>query len=131
MRYHVASKHPDCHDLLVLIPYPDGIYLQKKLAQSVWTTEICHAATLIRTIAVENFGDGVLQQEFHNHLRNVWVGGLEKELPSYITNLLRSSLDEIDPTLRVKTLFSALARAYKKGFSLSANYPKVFGEFFI
>ena len=56
---------------------------------------------------------------------------MEKELSSYLTNLLRSSLDEIDPTLRVKNLFSALARAYDKGFSLSSNYPKGFGELFI
>ena len=31
----------------------------------------------------------------------------------------------------MKTLFSALARAYGKNFSLSANYPKGFGELFI
>ena len=31
----------------------------------------------------------------------------------------------------MKTLFSGLARAYKKGFSLSANYPKGFGGLFI
>ena len=127
MRDHVASKHPYCHDLLVLIPSPDGIDLQKNLAHSVWTTDTCHAATLIRTIDVENFGDGVLQKDYHNPLRNVWVGGLDKELSLYLTNLLISSLDEIYPTLRVKTLFSALARAYDKGFCLSAKYPKGFG----
>ena len=31
----------------------------------------------------------------------------------------------------MKTLFSALARAYNKGLSLSANYLKGFGELFI
>ena len=31
----------------------------------------------------------------------------------------------------MKTLFSALARAYDKGFSLSSNYPKGFGDFFV
>ena len=97
----------------------------------MWTTDTCHAAILVCTSDVENFGYGVLKQDRHNHLRNVWVGGLDKELSSHLTNILRSSLDEIDPTLRVKTLFSALARAYDKGFSLSANYPKGFGEFFI
>ena len=63
--------------------------------------------------------------------KNVWVGGLDKELSSYLTNPLRSILDELDATLRVKTLFSALAREYNKGFSLSSNYPKGFGELFI
>ena len=73
----------------------------------------------------------MLQQDCHNHLQNVWVGGLEKELSSYLTNLLVSSLDEIYPTLRVKNLLSALARAYDKGLSLSDNYQKIFGELFI
>ena len=31
----------------------------------------------------------------------------------------------------MKTLFSALARAYDKCFSLSANYPKGFGGLFV
>ena len=31
----------------------------------------------------------------------------------------------------MKNLFSALAREYDKNFSLSANYPKGFGGFFI
>ena len=97
----------------------------------MWTIDTCHAATIVHKISVEYFGDVVLQQEFHKHLINVWLGGFEKELSSYLTNLLRSSLDEIDPTLRVKTLFSVLAHAYDKGFSLSANYPKGFGELFI
>ena len=101
------------------------------MSHSVWTTDTCHAATIVRTIDVEKFGYGVLQKYCHNHLRNIWVGGLDKELSSYLTNLLRSSIYEIDTILRVKTLFSALARAYNKGFSISANYPKGFGELFI
>ena len=105
---NVASKLPDFHDLLVLIPYPDGIYLQKSLSHYMWTTDTCHVATLVRTISVENFGDGVLQQDCHKHLRNVWVGGLEKELSSYLTNLLISSLDEIDPTLHDNSQILAL-----------------------
>ena len=56
---------------------------------------------------------------------------MKKELSSYLTDLLRSSLDEIDPTLFVKNLFSALARAYGKVLFLSANYPKGFGGLFI
>ena len=56
---------------------------------------------------------------------------MEKELSSYLANLLISSLDEIETTLRVKNLFSTLVRAYNKGFSISAKYPKGFGELFI
>ena len=113
-RDHDASKHPYCHYLLVIIPSTDGIDLQKNLAHYVLTTDTYDAATLVRTISLENFEDGLLQQYCHNHLQNVWVGGLEKEFSSYLTILLRSSLDEIDTTLHVKTLFSALAHAYDK-----------------
>ena len=45
--------------------------------------------------------------------------------------MLRSSLDECDPKLRVKMLFSAFCRAFDKAFSLSCNYPKGFGENFL
>ena len=131
MRNHVASKHPDCPDLLVIILSTDGIDIQKILAHSVWTTDTLYAVTLVCKMDVEKFGNGLLQQECHNHLQNLWVGGLEKELSSYLTNILISILDEIDPTLRVKNLFSALACAYDKGFSISDNYPKGFGGLFI
>ena len=80
LRDHVASKHLDCHGFLSLILSPDGTDLQKRLAHSVWTTDTFHAATLVRTIFVENFGDGVLHQYCQNYLQNLWVGGLEKEL---------------------------------------------------
>ena len=77
LRDHVASKHPYCHDLLLLIPSPYGIDLQKKLAHSVWTTDTCHAATLVRTIAVENFGVGVINKDCNNHMLNIWVFGFD------------------------------------------------------
>ena len=67
-RDHVAYKHSDCHDLLVLITPIDGIYPQKNLFHSVCTKETCHAATLVHTIDVENFGDGVLHKDCHNHM---------------------------------------------------------------
>eukprot|EP00956_Cyclotella_meneghiniana_P043804 scaffold288481_cov139-Cyclotella_meneghiniana.AAC.1 len=66
-----------------------------------------------------------------NHLRNVWIGGMEKALSKYLNELLRGSLDEIDPMLRVTASISALIRAIDKEFSLSANYPKGHGELFL
>ena len=41
------------------------------------------------------------------------------------------SIDEIDKALRVKTVMSALCRASDKEFSLSANYPKGHGQYFL
>ena len=126
----ITEKFPDRPDLLELVPSPDGIDPDKKLPNSVWTTDTCNAASKFQNIACETYAGG-LKQDCHNHLRNVWVGGLELELSSYLSTILRDSLDKIDSNLRVKTLFSAFARAYDKGFSLSANYPKGFGELFI
>ena len=65
-----------------------------------------------------------------HHLRNVWFGGIEKALTTYLTALLQDSLENIDSHLRVSTSMSALIRAFDKEFSLCANYPKGHGEEF-
>ena len=65
-----------------------------------------------------------------NHLRNVWFGNVEKALSTHLNALLHSSLDEIDPQLRVTASISAVIRAIDKEFSLSSNYPKGHGELF-
>ena len=113
-----------------MIPLPEGIDPEKKLPNSLWTTDTCNQAQALRTRAIAKFKGG-REQDCVNHLRNVWIVALENEISSTLTTLLRDSLDEIDPCLRVKTVFSALARAYDKAFSLSANYPKGFGEHFL
>jgi len=64
-----------------------------------------------------------------NHLQNVWFGNV-KALSTHLNTLLRSSLDEIDPQLRVTASISAVIRAIDKEFSLSSNYPKGHGEMF-
>eukprot|EP00956_Cyclotella_meneghiniana_P013362 scaffold19250_cov21-Cyclotella_meneghiniana.AAC.1 len=56
---------------------------------------------------------------------------MEKSLSKYLNEMLRSSLDEIDSTLRVTMSISAVIRAIDKEFSLSANYPKSHGELFL
>jgi hypothetical protein len=53
---------------------------------------------------------------------------MEKTLTKELNLYLRTSLDEIDPKLRVSTSMSALIRAVDKEFSLSANYPKGHGS---
>jgi hypothetical protein len=56
---------------------------------------------------------------------------MEKTLTKELNLYLRTSLDEIDPKLRVSTSMSALIRAVDKEFSLSANYPKGHGKLFL
>ena len=66
-----------------------------------------------------------------HHLRNVWLGAMETKLTKHLNELLRSSLDKIDPKWRVSASVSAIIRAVDKEFSLSANYPKGHGELFL
>ena len=66
-----------------------------------------------------------------NHLRNVWFGNVEKALSAHLNALLRSSLDEIGPQLRVTASVSAVIRAVDKEFSLLSNYPKGHGKLFL
>ena len=48
--------------------------------------------------------------------------------PSDTTSTAPKSPTRSDKALRVKTVMSALCRAYDKEFSLSANYPKGHGQ---
>ena len=60
----------------------------------------------------------------------VWFWNVDKALSTPLNALLRSSLDEIDPQLRVTVSISAVIRAVDKEFSLLSNYPKGHGELF-
>ncbi len=71
--------------------------------------------------------DGSYDYDCMHHLRNVWFGGMEKKLTVSLIILLWSSLDIIDPKLRVTASISAIIRAVDKEFSLLANYPKGHG----
>ena len=93
-------------------------------------TDTCNGAKKLRRILVERI-DGAQDLDCMNHLRNVWIGGMEKSLSKYLNQMLRDNLDEIDSTLRVTTSISALIRAIDKEFSLSANYPKGPCELFL
>ena len=56
---------------------------------------------------------------------------MEKKLTTKLNLILKASLDEIDPKLRVSSSISAIIRAVDKEFSLSSNYPKGHGEVFL
>jgi len=70
----------------------------------------------------------VWEQDYHHHLRNVWFKAMEKALTKNLNEILKDDLDEIASELCANTSFSAIARAYDKGFSRNANYVKGFGE---
>ena len=64
------------------------------------------------------------------HLRNVWIGSKEKALTSELNNILRVSLEDIYPSIRVSSSISTIICAFDKEFSLSENYPKGHGDLF-
>ncbi len=66
----------------------------------------------------------VIKQNYHYHLRNVWAKAVKIEHSKYLTEMLRDSLDMIDSSLWVLTMFAPFARAYNKEFSLAVNYPR-------
>ena len=112
------------------IPLPAQIDIQKLGHGGVITTDTCNQAQKVRRILCE-IVVGALDYDCMNHLRNVWFGSMEKTLTKELNLYLRTSLDEIDPKLRVSTSMSALIRAVDKEFSLSANYPKGHGKLFL
>ena len=55
---------------------------------------------------------------------------MEKSVSVFLRVIMSDSLEQIPAELRVTCIFSAIARAWDKFFSLCANYPKGQGEHF-
>ena len=66
-----------------------------------------------------------------NHLRNVWIGAMDKEMSTHLADVMREDLDNIDPRLRLSTKFGVVLFALDKEFSLCCNYAKGDGEAFL
>ena len=92
-------------------------------------TDTCAAACKVRRMLCSDI-PGLHEFDCMQHLRNVWIGSTDKALASELNNILRVSLEEIDPRIRVSSSIIAFIRAVDKAFSLSANYPKVHGGLF-
>ena len=118
-----------CPEKLHLVPSPAGIDISKLGDGGVIMTDTCNTAQKVRRILVDRIAS-TYELDCMNHLRNVWFGNVEKALSTHLNALLHSSLDEIDPQLRVTVSISAVIRAIDKEFSLSSNYPKGHGELF-
>ena len=54
----------------------------------------------------------------HNHLQNVWIGKMNKDLSKFLTEVLREDFDRIDSRWRVTTNFALIIIAIDKAFSL-------------
>ena len=85
-------------------------------------TDTCAASCKVRRILCSDI-TGLHKFNCMQHLRNVWIRSTEKALTSELNNILRVSLEVIDPRIQVSSSISAFIRAVDKEFSLSANYP--------
>ena len=128
------------------IPPSSDMHLSKAGKGGSSTTDTCHGARLFSSLLVEeielaakekaqeNGEDGsdilVCLMNCHHHLRNVWIGAMNKRLSTYLNEILASDLDAIDYRYRVSTMMDMVLRAIDKEFSLPANYPKGHGDMF-
>ena len=128
LREVLTEMHPNDAHIFADVSSPDMIDTSK-LDKAWFTTDNCSTARKLQRLAEETWN--CLGQNCWNHLRNTWVNAMEKETNQYLTPIVRDSIDECDPKLCVKMLISAFCRAHDKSFSLSANYPKGFGEEFL
>ena len=53
-----------------------------------------------------------------HHLRNVWIGGMNKAVTKFLKKALKFDLNEIDRRLRVGTNIESLIRAVGKYYGL-------------
>ena len=129
---HRLTRVRECigDDNLHLLPTEDGINIDKLGQLGTITTDTCNNAQKQRQLLSQNIEGEVIEQDCRHHLRNVWAKAVEIELSKYLTVMLKDTLDRIDSSLRVSTMFTPFARAYDKEFSLAANYPKGHGELF-
>jgi hypothetical protein len=112
------------------IPSADGIDVEKLSRGGTITTDTCNTAQKLRRILIDAI-PRAFDFDCMHHLRNIWFGNMEKKLTTKLNLILKVSLDEIDPKLRVSSSISAIIRAVDKEFSMSSNYPKGHGEVFL
>ena len=123
----VGERFPD---KLNFLPSENNIDMSKMGYGGAITTYMCNSTTKTRRILVEIIGGNIHKMDCMHHLRNVWLGGAENALTSYLNVLLNDSLDNIDKNLRVSASISNLIRAFDKEFIIAANYRKGRGEVF-
>ena len=124
------------------IPPAESLCITKMADHGTITTDTCNGARKIARLlksAIEEkcVANDMTEDQIYifvldcwNHLRNVWIGEMNKALSKYLADLMREDLDLIDSMLRVTTKFDMVLRAVDKEFSLNCNYCKGHGDEF-
>ena len=79
----------DRPDLLLLIPDPDSINIDKLGDGGTITTDTCNAAQKVCRLLVEYINGTVNEQDCMHHLKNVWINGVAKAVNKYLTEFLQ------------------------------------------
>ena len=116
------AVHENLHGLDHDIPSSETMNLTK-FENAVVTSDTCNAARLTSSMTVDAIEDAiagakeaageeyeltVLCQDCHHHLRNVWIGALNKCLSKYLNKILQEDLSKIDFRYRVSTMFDSV-----------------------
>ena len=112
----------DRPDLLLLIPDPDSVNIDKLGGGGTITTDTCNAAQNICQLLVECINSTVHEQYCMQHLRNVWINGVSKAINNCLTEFLQERLEEISSFMRVSPDLDPVICEFHKEFSLTANY---------
>ena len=94
-------EFPDKPDILLLIPDPYIINIDKLGDCGTITTDTCNAAQKFLRLLVEYINGTVNEQDCMHHVRNFWIDGVSKAVNKYLTDFLKESLEEISSFLRV------------------------------
>ncbi len=64
------------------------------------------------------------------HLRNIWFGGVIKQLSKTLATILEDDMTKIPSIYRITTDIEDLLRCIEKEFGLNANYYRAHGSLF-
>ena len=125
-----AKKHEemfpgDNHD----IPREEELSLAKLSNRGIVTSDTCNAArslskkliTAIEELAKDKDDETeslVLKQDCHHHMRNIWIGAINRFMSKYLFILLKEHFDNLDKVLCVSTCFEQILITLDKLFSL-------------
>ena len=86
-------EFPDRPDILLLIPDPDSINIDKLGDGDTITTNTCNVAQKFCRLLVEYSNGTANEQDCMHHLSNVWINGLAKAVNKYLTEFLQEILE--------------------------------------
>ncbi len=141
-RIVLERLYPSCQGLLDMILQLQALTLAKLANGGMVSTDTCNTAhktrrllcKAIRMVAIEQElreeSINIMENDYWNHLCNVWFGAVIKELSSHSDEVLQDNLSEIHPILQVTTDLSNIFRAIEKFFGETANYAKGLGSMY-